>query len=52
MEGCEEAKADWEKGSAWAKYDPDETDPEELVKAINESTPFEAKLPKKTENEQ
>jgi hypothetical protein len=47
VEGCEEAKADWEKGWAWAKYDPDKTNPEALVKAINENTPFEAKLPEK-----
>ncbi len=52
VEGCEEAKADWEKGWAWAKYDPDKTNPEELVKAINENTAFEASLPKKTENEE
>ena len=50
MEGCEEAKADWEKGWAWAKYDPDKTNPEELVKAINDNTAFEASLPEKTEN--
>ena len=50
MEGCEEAKADWEKGWAWAKYDPDKTNPEELVRAINENTAFEAELHKKTEN--
>lgn len=47
VEGCEEAKADWEKGWAWAKYDPDKTNPEALVKAINENTAFEAKLPEK-----
>ncbi len=51
VEGCEQAKADWEKGWAWAKYDPEKTNPEELVKAINENTGFEAKLPKKTENQ-
>ena len=50
MEGCEEAKADWEKGWAWAKYDPDKTNPEELVRAINDNTAFEAKLPEKSEN--
>ncbi len=50
MEGCEEAKADWEKGWAWAKYDPDKTSPEKLVKAINENTAFEASLPEKSEN--
>lgn len=48
VEGCEEAKADWETGWAWAKYDPDRTDPEELVQAINENTPFHASLPEKT----
>jgi hypothetical protein len=47
VEGCKEAKADWEKGWAWAKYDPDKTIPEELVKAINENTAFEAKLNEK-----
>ncbi len=51
MEGCQEAKADWEKGWAWAKYDPDKTNPEELVKAINDNTAFEASLPEKTENQ-
>ena len=49
VQGCEEAKADWEKGWAWAKYDPEKTHPEELVKAINENTAFEAELSKKTE---
>jgi len=48
VEGCEDAKADWEKGWAWAKYDPEKTNPEELVKAINENTAFEAKLPEKS----
>lgn len=52
MEGCEEAKADWEKGWAWARYDPDKTNPEELVKAINEKTVFEAEFHKKTENKE
>ena len=33
------------KGLAWAKYDPDKTSPEELVKAVNENTAFEAKRP-------
>lgn len=47
VDGCEEAKADWEKGWAWAKYDPARTSPEELVKAINENTPFEASVPEK-----
>ena len=47
VEGCEEAKADWEKGWAWAKYDPAKTNPEALVKAINDNTAFEAKLPEK-----
>ena len=50
VDGCEEAKADWEKGRAWAKYDPDKTNPQELVKAINENTAFEASLPEQTEN--
>ena len=50
VEGCEEAKADWEKGWAWAKYDPSKTNPEELVKAINENTAFEASLPEKEED--
>ena len=50
MEGCEEAKADWEKGWAWAKYDPTKTNPEKLANAINENTAFEASLPEKTEN--
>ena len=52
MEGCEETKADWEKGWAWARYDPDKTNPEELVKAINEKTVFEAEFHKKTENKE
>ena len=52
MEGCEEAKADWQKGWAWAKYDPGKTSPEELVKAINDNTAFEASLPKKSESEE
>lgn len=47
VEGCEEAKADWEKGWAWAKYDPSKTSPEKLVEAVNENTAFEAKLPEK-----
>jgi len=51
-EGCEEAKADWEKDWAWAKYDPDKTNPEELVKAINENTAFEAKLSEKEKKRQ
>ena len=45
VEGCKEAKADWEKNWAWARYDPEKTTPEELVKAINEGTRFEAELP-------
>ena len=49
VEGCEEAKADWEKGWAWARYDPSKTSPEELVEAVNENTAFEAELPKKDE---
>ena len=49
VEGCQEAKADWEKRWAWAKYDPHKTNPEELVKAINDNTAFEAKLPEKSE---
>ena len=44
VEGCEEATADWEKGWAWAKYDPEKTSPEELVEAINEKTSFHASL--------
>ncbi len=52
VEGCEEANADWEKGWAWAKYDRDKTNPEELVKAINENTAFEASLPNKSEGKQ
>jgi hypothetical protein len=51
VEGCEHAKADWEKGRAWASYDPDKTNPEELIQAINENTAFEAKLPEKSENQ-
>jgi copper chaperone CopZ len=49
VEGCEEAKADWEKGWAWAKYDPKKTSPEKLVEAINKKTAFQAALPKTTE---
>jgi len=48
VEGCEDAKVDWEKGRAWASYDPDKTNPQELVQAINENTAFEAKLPEKS----
>ncbi len=48
VEGCKEAKADWEKNWAWAKYDPEKTTPEELVKAINQNTRFKAELPEKT----
>ena len=47
VEGCEDAKADWERGWAWAKYDPAKTNPEALVKAINDSTAFEASIPEK-----
>jgi len=47
VEGCKEAKADWEKNWAWAEYDPEKTTPEELVKAINENTRFEAELSEK-----
>ena len=47
-----EAKVDWEKGWAWAKYDPDKTNPEELVQAINENTAFEAKLPENAKNKE
>ena len=47
-----EAKADFAKGSAWAKYDPSKTSPEKLVEAINENTSFEAKLPEKTEKKE
>lgn len=47
VEGCEEAKADWEKGWAWAKYDPAKTNPEALAKAINDDTAFEARVPEK-----
>lgn len=46
-----EAKADWEKDWAWARYDPAKTSPEKLVEAINEDTAFEARLPEKSENE-
>jgi len=52
VEGCVEAKVDWEKGWAWAKYDPDKTNPEELVQAINENTAFEAKLPENAKNKE
>lgn len=47
VEGCEDANADWEKGWAWAKYDPAQTNPAELVNAINENTAFEASLAEK-----
>jgi hypothetical protein len=52
VEGCEDAKADWEKGWAWAQYDPEKTNPEDLVKAINENTAFEAKLPEKSKKKE
>lgn len=42
VEGCTDAKADWEEGWAWAKYDPERTNPEELIEAVNETTPFQA----------
>ena len=44
VEGVKEAKADYQKGAAWAKYDPSKTSPEKLVDAINKSTPFRASL--------
>ena len=47
VEGCVEAKADWEKGWAWAKYDPARTNPEALAKAINDDTAFEARVPER-----
>jgi hypothetical protein len=52
VEGCEDAKADWKKGWAWAKYDPEKTSPEELVKAFNENTVFQAKLPEKSKKKE
>ena len=44
VDGVKEAKADHQKGSAWAKYDPSKTSPEKLVEAVNKSTPFKASL--------
>jgi hypothetical protein len=51
VDGVQEAKADFRKDWAWAKYDPGKTSPEKLVKAINDNTSFKAKLPEKTKKE-
>lgn len=47
VEGVKEAKADFQKDWAWAKYDPAKVTPEKLVETINKSTSFKAKLPEK-----
>lgn len=44
VDGVREAKADYEKGWAWAKYDAAKTTPDRLVEAIKKHTPFEASL--------
>ena len=49
VEGVKEAKADHEKGTAWAKYDATKTSPEKLVEAINKATRFRASLKKGSE---
>ena len=51
VEGVEDAKADFEKNWAWAKYEPEKTSPQTLVEAVNENTAFEAKLPDKKEKD-
>lgn len=45
VEGVKEAKADYKKNRAWAKYDPAKVTPEKLVEAINTKTRSKAKLP-------
>lgn len=47
VDGVKEAKAEFEKNWAWVKYDPEKTTPKKLVEAVNDETPFEAKLPEK-----
>ena len=46
VDGVKEAKADYQKNWAWARYDPSKVTPEKLVDAIYTSTRFKAKLPK------
>jgi copper chaperone CopZ len=47
VEGVQEAGADFEKSTAWAKYDPAKTSPQNLVEAVNKNTRFKASLPRK-----
>ncbi len=47
VDGVQEAGADFQKNSAWAKYDPAKTSPEKLVEAVNKNTRFKASLPAK-----
>ncbi len=45
VDGVKEAKAEYKKNWAWAKYDPAKVTPEKLVEEINAKTRFRAKLP-------
>ncbi len=45
VEGVKDAKAEYKKNWAWAKYDPAKVTPEKLVEAINTKTRFKASLP-------
>ncbi len=45
VEGVKEAKADYKKNWAWAKYDPAKITSQELVEVINTKTRFKASLP-------
>jgi copper chaperone CopZ len=47
VDGVKEAKADYQRDWAWAKYDPAKVTPEKLVEAINKNTNFKASLPEK-----
>jgi len=44
IDGVKDAKADYEKAWAWAKYDPSKTAPEKLAEAINKNTQFSAEV--------
>ena len=44
IDGVKDAKADYEKAWAWAKYDPSKTSPEKLAEAINNTTRFSAEV--------
>lgn len=51
VDGVKEAKADYKKDWAWARYDPAKVTPEQLVEAINKNTSFKASLPAKTKDQ-